>query len=219
MEDIYKGRGDGQGQGGDGQGDGGADYCECPSCGHTEDHEKGTPCQEVACPECGAKMEGKNKKDSEKATKQFSLSVKITKANPFKRVVYGIVYAPDDPDAHDMYMSAETIEKMAWRWMLQSRQMDDGHNFIKGAGGPVESFIVRKNDPDFIFQKGHPKEGQTMEGAWVIGAKVFDEKVWKDVMKGAILSFSLAGVATYGKEKEMESQWYDKEGNKADPFK
>ena len=54
-----KARGDGQGRGGDPQGDGGADLCVCPECGATAPHEKGTPCAEMECPDCGAAMEGK----------------------------------------------------------------------------------------------------------------------------------------------------------------
>jgi len=30
--------------------------CLCPKCGYKAPHQKGTPCQEKKCPECGAKM-------------------------------------------------------------------------------------------------------------------------------------------------------------------
>lgn len=52
-------RGEGQGVGGDRQGDGGVNACVCPGCGHEVEHKKGTPCNEIECPECGAAMVGK----------------------------------------------------------------------------------------------------------------------------------------------------------------
>jgi len=57
-----KERGEGMGSGGERQGDGGADKCVCSKCGATTEHEKGTPCSEIECPECGAKMEGEQEK-------------------------------------------------------------------------------------------------------------------------------------------------------------
>ena len=31
-------------------------YCICPKCGERIAHQRGSPCQEERCPECGAKM-------------------------------------------------------------------------------------------------------------------------------------------------------------------
>jgi len=53
-------RGEGQGVDGPPQGDGGADVCVCPDCGHEAAHEKGVPCAEISCPECGTEMRGGN---------------------------------------------------------------------------------------------------------------------------------------------------------------
>jgi hypothetical protein len=30
--------------------------CVCPSCGKRTPHERGVPCTEVSCPECGTAM-------------------------------------------------------------------------------------------------------------------------------------------------------------------
>lgn len=31
-------------------------YCVCPKCGKKLPHERGTPCMQVSCPDCGATM-------------------------------------------------------------------------------------------------------------------------------------------------------------------
>lgn len=49
------GRGAGRGQkGGRGAGPGG--FCVCPQCGRREPHERGVPCFERTCPQCGTTM-------------------------------------------------------------------------------------------------------------------------------------------------------------------
>lgn len=53
---VSEARGEGQGVGGEPQGDGGVDTCVCPGCGYETEHERGTPCAEQTCPECGAKV-------------------------------------------------------------------------------------------------------------------------------------------------------------------
>jgi hypothetical protein len=30
--------------------------CVCPKCGHVEPHERGNPCVERTCPQCGTTM-------------------------------------------------------------------------------------------------------------------------------------------------------------------
>ena len=139
--------------------------------------------------------------------------VKLMKVNAKKRIVYGVVYAPEVADAHDMYMTDKTIEEMAHRWMIASRMMDEQHDFVKGTGIPVESFIVREGDKDFVG-----KDGKALVGAWVLGTKVTDERVWAKILKGDILAYSLAGVGELGKSKEMDSEWYDEEGNFVNPY-
>lgn len=74
-------RGDGIGKGGPRQGDGGAANCVCPSCGHTIVHQRGTPCNQVKCSECGAAMvgEGAPSADAPSATEESNKKVKKSK--------------------------------------------------------------------------------------------------------------------------------------------
>lgn len=54
------GRGQGGGGGGRGRmggfGGGPGGNCVCPSCGKKAPHQRGVPCYEQKCPECGANM-------------------------------------------------------------------------------------------------------------------------------------------------------------------
>ena len=78
---VEKARGEGQGVGGPKQGDGGVGQCVCPECEATASHEKGTPCAEVSCPECDAKMRGKSAEKAE-------LVEQMIKDEPGKVVLY-----------------------------------------------------------------------------------------------------------------------------------
>ena len=52
------GQGMGQGMGGHGRrgGVGPAGACACPKCGHLQSHERGRPCVEQVCPQCGTSL-------------------------------------------------------------------------------------------------------------------------------------------------------------------
>ena len=52
--------GQGQGQGKPRQGKGGFNQCTCPSCGYTETHQRGEPCNASNCPNCGTPLIGKS---------------------------------------------------------------------------------------------------------------------------------------------------------------
>ena len=130
----------------------------------------------------------------------------ISKINEAKRIVYGVVYAPNDPDADDNFMTRETVEDMAHRWMIASQKIDRDHSNVPIDAMPVESFIARAGDPDFP------------EGAWVLATKVLNDDLWAQVKTGVIKSYSLAGTAEPGDVLEMDSRWYDESGNRIDPF-
>lgn len=57
------GQSQGQGRGGGGRGrmggpqaGGATGICRCPNCGHTQAHERGIPCTQVKCPQCGTSL-------------------------------------------------------------------------------------------------------------------------------------------------------------------
>lgn len=108
------------------------------------------------------------------------------------RLVYGEVYAPNRPDSDGEFMTAEQIMKMAHEFVRKQRmdQVDTHHdNELVPGVVVVESFIARKDDPDFI------------EGAWVVGVHVNDDDTWAAVKKGEINGFSMEAMVV---REEME---------------
>jgi hypothetical protein len=50
------GQGGGGGRSGGGRGGGPGGSCVCLACGHKETHQRGAPCFEKKCPQCGGVM-------------------------------------------------------------------------------------------------------------------------------------------------------------------
>ncbi|MCY8178839.1 XkdF-like putative serine protease domain-containing protein [Bacillus paralicheniformis] len=118
----------------------------------------------------------------------------LTKADDEKKLVYGIVYEPDTPDAHGDFMTAAEIEKAAHGFLKDAREIDKQHDFKGGVGEVVESYVT---PADFEVN------GETIKkGSWVLVTKASDE-VWEQIKKGEITGYSMAGTAeTIGKQKE-----------------
>ena len=125
----------------------------------------------------------------------FQKEIKVlTKADDEKKLVYGIVYEPDTPDAHGDFMTAAEIEKAAHGFLKDAREIDKQHDFQGGVGEVVESYVA---PADFEVN------GQTIKkGSWVLVTKASDE-VWEQIKKGDITGYSMAGTAeTIEKQKE-----------------
>ena len=106
----------------------------------------------------------------------------VKKADEEMRVVWGEVYIPDIPDTQDEFMIASEIEKMAHKFLMDGLAVgavDVQHDGEIRNCYVVESFIARKNDPEFI------------EGAWVVAVKICDDDLWEDVKSGKLNGFSM----------------------------
>jgi hypothetical protein len=81
-------------------------------------------------------------------------------------------------------MTAEGVRKMAHRFMVNQNQrnIDKNHTRSPEEAVVVESFIVRKGDPDF-----------PLEGAWAVGIWVQDPDLWELVKNGELNGLSLEG--------------------------
>lgn len=118
----------------------------------------------------------------DKETQSLSQVARIKKSDADRQIVYAEVYAPYTVDSHGDMMLPEDIELMAHRYLkhLQlEKSVDTNHDNEPNGSYPIESFIARKGDPDFT------------EGAWVVGVKVEDEKLWGDIKAGRINGYSM----------------------------
>ncbi|NOJ73192.1 XkdF-like putative serine protease domain-containing protein [Paenibacillus alvei] len=123
--------------------------------------------------------------------------VQIAKVDDSKRIVIGVVYQPDTPDAHDDQMTADEIEKAAHLFMENQHtyNIDKQHDLETNKGYVVESYIAPCD-----MEIG---EQTIIKGSWVAGVKVTDEETWDAIQKGEITGFSMWGI---GKREEVEEE-------------
>lgn len=122
---------------------------------------------------------------------RLELEVPIRKIDEDRRLVYGVVYEPNIPDAHDDYMTAEEIEKSAHgfltRYALDAGQLGTDHESTSPRDqiSIVESYIAAAD-----FELG---DQVVTKGTWVMAAKVHDEALWKEVRAGRFTGWSFEG--------------------------
>lgn len=113
---------------------------------------------------------------------------------PEQRLVFAEVYAPNRPDSDGEYMTAAEIQKMAHDFARKCKmgQVDVQHDNQTVPGvSIVESFIARKDDPDFL------------EGSWVVGVHVDNDEVWQAIKDEKINGFSMEALV-YRQPREVE---------------
>ena len=110
----------------------------------------------------------------------------IKKRDAAQQLILTEIYLPNELDSQGDFIRAATLEKLAHQFTL------DGHHknvTVAHDGKPinaavVESFVARKNDPDF------------KAGSWVGVIKIFDSAIWNLVQKGALRGVSFEGSGT-----------------------
>jgi hypothetical protein len=122
----------------------------------------------------------------------------FAKTDEVKKKVYGIVYSPDQVDAHGDFMTAAEIEKaqeLFMKSLTTSNKTDVQHdNKPLGDVFMCETWIVKSGDPLF------PEE----VGAWAYAVKVNNEEVWNKVVSGELTGFSMYGTAERIEEADTE---------------
>lgn len=111
---------------------------------------------------------------------------------------YGIVYAPDQEDAHGDSADAATIRRAATEFMREARlkNIDTEHSFTTEMAFVAESWLTRSGDALF------PDEP---EGSWAVGIQIGDPDLWKQLKSGDLTGISLAGIARMEPEPDDPS--------------
>lgn len=118
----------------------------------------------------------------------FEKFLNIKKQDIEERMIFCIVYSPEEPDTQGDCASADVIKEAAYNFMRSARtnNVDKQHDFVPDEGFVAESWIVKEND--FVF----PEEAQ---GSWAVGIKVENDDTWELIKSGSITGISLAGLA------------------------
>jgi hypothetical protein len=135
------------------------------------------------------------------------ISVAVSKADPSKHIVYGVVLDPygskgAQADAHDDWNPPKDIEKTAHGFLMNSRAIGLEHSG-KAKADVVESWVEMYPTPEDYRKAliGEPhkvtrrKFGSDVlhSGSWVLGVHLGDEE-WKMYIDGELNAFSPGGV-------------------------
>jgi Putative phage serine protease XkdF len=118
----------------------------------------------------------------------------VLKADSAKRYTLSVGYPADTPDkavardGHLDFANAEEVEKAAWGYLRNYREVGAMHaDGTEGAGELVESYIYRGPD----WQTG---DQVVKSGDWLIGV-IWDEPTWDAIQKGELGGTSMQGGA------------------------
>ena len=105
-----------------------------------------------------------------------------------QRFTLGVAYPANCLDGHGEFMSPETVEKMAWDWMADYREVGILHAAgTVGHGDPVESYIYRGPDWEIADQV-------IKAGDWMLGYR-WDAPGWALIKSGRLEGWSIDGKA------------------------
>ncbi|SFX84942.1 Putative phage serine protease XkdF, partial [Thermoactinomyces sp. DSM 45891] len=105
--------------------------------------------------------------------------------NHEKRIVYGPVLVPNEPDHDGDKVNTDKIEEVAHRFVEKYANIDLQHS-LNNVGSLVETYIT---PVDLTFD-----DVTVPQGSWMLGVRVTDESVWSNVKKGKLTGFSIMGI-------------------------
>lgn len=113
--------------------------------------------------------------------------VPIIKADRDQQIVYGVVSEPNTVDLQGDRLSESEIRKACHKFMQTSQRIGKEHE------GEAKADIIES----YIAPTEFTCNGQRVQkGSWVMAVKVIDPGLWRDIKKGDITGFSIAGTGT-----------------------
>jgi len=111
-------------------------------------------------------------------------------------VITAVVWAPEVVDTEGDFASSQAIKEMAYSFARNGHALDIRHNLkpvAKEDAFVAESFIIKKNDPDFANQKDRDGKPVDVTGGWAVVIKLDKEELKADYRAG-----KWNGVSMYG---------------------
>lgn len=117
-----------------------------------------------------------------------------------KRIVYGPVLIPDEPDSDGDTVTSEKIEEVAHKFMEEYGNIDIMHS-LKNVGRVVESYILPfdwKINDEIVIPKG----------SWIMGVRVTDDETWQAVKEGKLGGFSIMAISNFVMKSAKKQKSY-----------
>lgn len=116
-------------------------------------------------------------------------TIKLIKARePEQRFVLGIVLEPEVVDAQDDIYSAEEIQKAAWKFMEEQRNLGVMHRHLDNEG-----LVILENYISLVDMKIGKQT--VKKGTWLLGMRVKSDRIWAMVKNGDFTGLSIGGAA------------------------
>lgn len=123
------------------------------------------------------------------------LTAPLVMKNEEKRIVYGPVLIPNEPDTDDDVVTEEQIETVAHKFIEEYGNIDLMHS-LNNVGRVVESYIL-----PIDLELEHVT---VPKGSWMLAVRVTDDDVWKMVKNKELAGFSIMAVQNTEKSKKSK---------------
>jgi len=131
--------------------------------------------------------EEEDEETEKRCNKSIRVPIIVSKRSADQQIVYGVVSEPDTIDLQGDRLSKAEIVKACHKFMMESQRIGKEHE------GPAKADVIES----YIAPTDFRCHGQIVKaGSWVMAVKIHDPELWRDVKKGDITGFSIAGTGT-----------------------
>lgn len=127
------------------------------------------------------------------ASKGAELTGPIVFKDDVQKIVFAAVLVPGEPDYDfdkgEKILTKEEIERVAHKWMEDYGNIDYMHG-LNNVAVPIETYLL----PVEWEVEAYGKKMLLPVGAWIMGAKIKKEEVWKKIDNGELTGFSIMGI-------------------------